>query len=169
MVGSRVYTVATKMYLRRCTIAIRLAALALVMAAAACAASSQPPVVARTTVAATPVEGFDGTYRGESSPDQIVEGCGETPHDITIKVMGDRAWVHHGHPSLSGAIDATGQISLQNDDGTNSLSGSIQSGILTATETTSSAPRKLQGFYVGSGATCTFAIQASRHSGNESD
>ena len=153
----------------RRTVTTRLAGLTIMMTTAACAAPPIPPVVSGTTVGTFPAEGFDGTYRGESLPDQIVDGCGEAPRDITIKVKGDRAWVHHGHPPLSGTIDPTGVVSMQNDDGTRSLSGSIQSGMLTATETTSSAPGKLQGFYVNSDSTCTFAIQAIRGSGEDSD
>jgi hypothetical protein len=156
------------MQVRRCTIVLRLAGLVLVTALAACTAPPVRPVPTQGPVAAFRAHGFDGTYRGESAPDQIALACGGSPHDITIKVKGDRTWVHHGHPSLSGTIDATGQISMQDDDGTSSLTGSIQGEVLTATETASSAPGKLQGFYVDSGSSCSFTIQATREGGDGS-
>jgi hypothetical protein len=139
-------------------------ALALVMAVAACAVSSPQPVSTKSTAA-----GFDGTYRGEGLPDQIVEECGAMSRPITVEVKGDRVWTHHSHPSLTGVIDSTGQVVMQNGDGSSSLTGLIQGEVLTGTETTSDTPKKLDGFYVTAQSTCTFAIQATRESSGSSD
>jgi len=149
------------MRFRTCTIA-RVGALALTATVAACAAPSSQPVAASTPATSSSAAGFDGTYQGQSLADQVVSGCGEMSRAITIGVRGDHIWLHHGHPSLDGTIDPTGQVTMQNDDGTSSLTGSIQGDVLTGTETTSGAPRKLQGFYVNAQSTCTFAIQATR-------
>jgi hypothetical protein len=145
---------------------LRPVALALVMTVGACAAPSAPPVLAKPTAAGASSASFDGTYSGESLPDQVIEGCGERGRAITIEVRGDRAWTHHSRPSLTGTIDATGQVSMQNSDGTSSLTGLIQSAVLTGTETTSDAPKKLQGFYATTQSTCTLQIQATRDPGD---
>jgi hypothetical protein len=148
-----------------CKIAARPVALALVLAATACAAPSPQPVSATSAAARAPAAGFDGTYRGESLPDEIVAGCGEKARAITIDVSGDHASTHHSHPSLDGTVDPSGQVSMQNSDGSSSLTGLIEGEVLTGTETTSDAPGKLQGFYANAQSTCTFAVQATRDPG----
>jgi hypothetical protein len=145
-------------------------AVALVLAATVVACGTPPPpaVVTASAAAVSTGNGFDGTYRGEAFPDQIIEGCGEASHAVILEVKGDRIWVRHSH-ALTGTVDPAGEVSMQNSDATSNLTGSIQGDVLKATETTTRSPKKLQGFYVDSESTCTFAIQATRESGGDSD
>jgi hypothetical protein len=150
---------------RNITLAV---ALVLTVTIDACGAPPQPAVVTASTAAGSTGSGFDGTYRGEAFPDQIVEGCGEASHAIKLEVEGNRIWVRHSH-ALTGTVDTAGEVSMQNSDASSNLTGSIQGDVLKATETTTRAPKKLQGFYEDSNSTCTFAIRATRESGNGSD
>ena len=138
-------------------------AAALALTVAGCAAPPQP---AETTATA---QGFDGTYNGEALADQITEGCGAASQPIEIKVKGSHIYTRHSHPSLDGTIDTSGEVSMQSGDGNSNLTGSIQGSALTATETTSKAPKKLEGFYANAAATCTLAVQATKASGGDAD
>jgi hypothetical protein len=144
-------------------------ALALTVNLAACATPPQPAASTASTAAASTGSGFDGSYRGEGLPDQIVDGCEEAPRAVEIEVKGDHIWTRHSHPSLSGTIDTSGAVSMQNSDGSSNLTGLIQGDVLTATETTNMAPKGLQGVFVNAASTCTSAVQATRGSGGAAD
>ena len=148
---------------------------ALALTVAACA--TQPPQPAATKPAATTLaattpaaaRGFDGTYSGDAVADQVTEACGAASQPIEIKVIGSHIYTRHSHPSLDGTIDTSGEVTMQNDDGSSSLTGSIQGNALSATETTTRAPRKLEGFFANATSTCTLAVQATRASGGDAD
>lgn len=103
---------------------------------------------------------FDGTYRGTSSPEWAVQGCGNQQKSITIEVAGGEAWTHHHH--MTGRVDASGHLSMADDSGRSELTATIQGGNLTGTETVMASPKKLRGFYSDGQTQCLRSLSAQR-------
>lgn len=103
---------------------------------------------------------YDGVYSGQSAPAMAISGCGERSKDITIHVKHGEAWTHHHR--LSGQVDASGNLSMQDSSGIVQVTGRIAADNLIATETAPETPKKLSGAYTNNGLSCSYTINASR-------
>lgn len=106
------------------------------------------------------VEAYDGVYSGVSAPEMAISGCSHSEKTIIIHVKHGQAWTHHHH--LSGQIDGSGSLAMQDGSGRVQITGRVAGNTLTATETAPQSPKKLGGAYDNNETTCSFTISASR-------
>ncbi|MCB8875173.1 hypothetical protein [Acidisoma silvae] len=106
------------------------------------------------------VSAYDGVYSGAAAPAMAISGCGQRETDIIIHVKNGQAWTHHHR--LSGQVDATGNLSMQDGSGTVQITGQIAANNLTASETAPEKPKKLGAAYNNNGTICSYTISASR-------
>lgn len=127
--------------------------LSIALAAASCLLA----VPAWASASASP---FDGTYSGTSSPEWAVQGCGNQQKPITIEIAGGEAWTHHHH--MTGRVDGSGHLSMEDDSGRSQLTATIAGHSLTGTETVMASPKKLRGFYSEGETQCLRALSAQK-------
>ncbi len=107
---------------------------------------------------------FDGIYRGSVTGDEVAGACGGTGSIIKFEVEdGQIAVQTHRHSGrLLGTVGADGQVYMRNADGSRQLSGAIQDGVLSATETASTTTN--QNPFASAAPPCTSTIRAPRMS-----
>nr|WP_321986713.1 hypothetical protein [uncultured Lichenicoccus sp.] len=105
---------------------------------------------------------FDGLYRGTVTNDQTGGACSGAGGIIKFEVTGGQISVqtHHHANRLAGTVDADGAVYMQTGDGSRQISGSIQNGVLSALETSSSTSN--QNPFASATPPCSSTVKATR-------
>lgn len=126
----------------------------------AIAAAVTVPAARPRPALADSIGAYDGVYSGVGAPEMAIAGCSHSQKSIIIHVKHGQAWTHHHH--LSGQVDGSGNLAMQDGSGRVQITGRIAGNNLTATETAAQSPKKLGSAYDNNETTCSFTISAIR-------